>query len=955
MEQNGTNLFSKINDHLDGCLTDNTGLIYFGRCMGIPPVTASLFQHGAILIQTDGSTGANTTWVNIGSTAVPSWSVSTGGGGGGGGASITTPNTWTALQTFANGLVSSSTTTSALFANLEGTLYADQFPGADIGAQINAAYAALPSRGGTIVIANGSYSFSTPIVCNTLNKPVLLKGDPAGAATLTYTGGTTTVACTINVTKAVTPGYGIQGLKFVGPGSGGSTVGIQLGGMGADDNKGFAGGTLRDVHVRGFGCNILIGNNAFIVTLDNVISNFGGKLLFAKGGAGLGATTWLINGANTINSGERMIAMNCTFADANNQLFSESTARYAVHLQESGLVDWKFIATTFDDAELYIDTSGGTSNQVQLEACHFENPAADSIAVYTFITTLSASTSLALDLTDCTFVQDASASAAAQFINAGCQVTAKGCSIGRNTGAGAATLGAFVNFQNADATNNLRYLGVTSFSNAATNIATSSAGSLSMTGGIGVVNGLMSFSKISGAGDLFAKSFNTIYDASQFPGADIGAKINNAYAAGVAAGFKGMIITVPAGAQSFSTPIVFGTDTARASLRGAPGGGTELDFTGAGGTIACTINTGNQGSGSSAEHSSYEAIKDITFKGNRTSSTTPTIGVYMGGTFGAAGACLVDVNIEGFGQGLFMGQNTYHTGWYNGVIRNCAQLIFINTPNNSGEGIHFYNGFFVDAFDAAAVTANGIQIADSGVASLLFSGCSFDDTQIRIGQANNVSFHACHFENPGSATWGAYTYISIDNNVATNVNFTGNTFFSTGTVLPTNYISNGGTVTMTGDIIRKFNATGVTTMCVITGSGVLQWSGLHNVSGLGITNIVSGIPAIPSGWTNSTGLYSTVTATGVHKVSVPYTTTATTYAILSTDEIVATTTGPITVTLPTAVGLTGKRYTIKNTGGTTNTIATTSSQTIDGTATTTSVAANAKVTIFSDNANWQTI
>jgi hypothetical protein len=49
--------------------------------------------------------------------------------------------------------------------NLENTLYADQFSGSDIGAQINAAVAALPSSGGIIDCSafQGSQTVATTI------------------------------------------------------------------------------------------------------------------------------------------------------------------------------------------------------------------------------------------------------------------------------------------------------------------------------------------------------------------------------------------------------------------------------------------------------------------------------------------------------------------------------------------------------------------------------------------------------------------------------------------------------------------------------------------------------------------------------------------------------------------------------------------------------------------------
>ncbi len=75
-----------------------------------------------------------------------------------------------------------------------------------------------------------------------------------------------------------------------------------------------------------------------------------------------------------------------------------------------------------------------------------------------------------------------------------------------------------------------------------------------------------------------------------------------------------------------------------------------------------------------------------------------------------------------------------------------------------------------------------------------------------------------------------------------------------------------------------------------------------------------------------------------------------TYTITDDDDIISATSGTFTITIPTAVGRTGKQFTIKNIGATL-TLATTSTQTIDGT-TVPTLSANDFVTIVSDGANW---
>lgn len=87
------------------------------------------------------------------------------------------------------------------FKNINTILNASQFTGADIGAQANAAIAALGSTGGVVEIPCGTYSYSTPIVVNLSN--VWLRGQ-GYCTVLNFTGtGSTTYA--ISVGNAAAP------------------------------------------------------------------------------------------------------------------------------------------------------------------------------------------------------------------------------------------------------------------------------------------------------------------------------------------------------------------------------------------------------------------------------------------------------------------------------------------------------------------------------------------------------------------------------------------------------------------------------------------------------------------------------------------------------------------------------------------------------------------------------
>jgi len=78
-----------------------------------------------------------------------------------------------------------------------------------------------------------------------------------------------------------------------------------------------------------------------------------------------------------------------------------------------------------------------------------------------------------------------------------------------------------------------------------------------------------------------------------------------------------------------------------------------------------------------------------------------------------------------------------------------------------------------------------------------------------------------------------------------------------------------------------------------------------------------------------------------------YTLAATDYAVWGD-----TTGGAFTLTLPTAVGIAGRTYVLKNLGTNTLTVATTGGQTIDGSTTAAIVLQYASLTVVSDGSNW---
>lgn len=130
---------------------------------------------------------------------------------------------------------------------------------------------------------------------------------------------------------------------------------------------------------------------------------------------------------------------------------------------------------------------------------------------------------------------------------------------------------------------------------------------------------------------------------------------------------------------------------------------------------------------------------------------------------------------------------------------------------------------------------------------------------------------------------------------------------------------------------------------------------ITSLAGSKVSGSIAGQAGSVANGVYTTGSYadpSWITSLAGNKVSHAVTTQTVNYAILGADEVILAN-GAITVTLPTAVGVSGKWYTIKriNASGTV-VIATTSSQTIDGMTTVSIADQYAAMSVVSNGANW---
>jgi len=143
---------------------------------------------------------------------------------------------------------------------------------------------------------------------------------------------------------------------------------------------------------------------------------------------------------------------------------------------------------------------------------------------------------------------------------------------------------------------------------------------------------------------------------------------------------------------------------------------------------------------------------------------------------------------------------------------------------------------------------------------------------------------------------------------------------------------------------------------IVIGTG-LQDNGDYSLN-LGGAIFGTGMTAHGTSTAGSIGIITTAPNSTLHvngSFAVAYVAKTGSYTLTSTDEVVEVTTGTNNQTLPTAVGITGREYTITNSGTGVVSVLTTSSQTfvnVSGTPTSLTLNQFQSATVVSNGANW---
>ena len=226
----------------------------------------------------------------------------------------------------------------------------------DLGAQVNAAMAALPASGGKVTIhpqAGGQcYTFTVPIV---MTKAVVLEGE--GPATcLQFTGSGAAISIYGNMpsflpVNAVTDGFGLRDLTLLGSGPNAGQTGLALGAPSSN----LAGFYASGLTVGSFGLGLQFNQGVWNFKIEHSV--------FARNGQNVYWPSSLRFGGENIEF-DSVTFIGATFA--NSLEFNDETSSYF-----SNLANLTFVSCNFDDAQLVLNNGSGG---VRLYAPHFENP-----------------------------------------------------------------------------------------------------------------------------------------------------------------------------------------------------------------------------------------------------------------------------------------------------------------------------------------------------------------------------------------------------------------------------------------------------------------------------------------------------------------------------------------------------------------------------------------------------
>lgn len=199
-----------------------------------------------------------------------------------------------------------------------------------------------------------------------------------------------------------------------------------------------------------------------------------------------------------------------------------------------------------------------------------------------------------------------------------------------------------------------------------------------------------------------------------------------------------------------------------------------------------------------------------------------------------------------------------------------------------------------------------------------------------------------------TGTRDATTYLRGDNTFATISSGSGDTINNFATLgVPQRFNPDAAAVTANTD---DFTVSGTNAIAFVTLDGLVLDDSEYSLASTTLTvTPINGFSATDQEVLVFQYNFSDTSSGGSTK---NYTQVSATYTILPGDHYVEATANTFTITLPTAVGIAGKSYQIKNTGAGIVTVDGSGSETIDG-STTATLATNEAITVVSNGTNWK--
>ena len=283
-------------------------------------------------------------------------------------ATIATTAQLAGLATINNTTFTGTTTIPlANIASMNGVLNANDFVGADIGAQVNAAITQLGAAGGSIYIPAGTYNFTNTIY---IPRVVKLFGASSYGTVLNWTPSTGwAIVVADQLGTSIYPEGCIEDLKLVGPTSVDTVGAIYIGGSdaAASTGAGFPASPLVGVdpsasfgdhfsfnrlNISQFGVGVQWGNNGWSNTfLECAITSNATNVFFPN---------------STYDSGERIAFVGSSLQNATTGLLMAAGGSQVD-------VDFFFTACSFDFCSGWCVQNLNTIWEVNLVNCHIES------------------------------------------------------------------------------------------------------------------------------------------------------------------------------------------------------------------------------------------------------------------------------------------------------------------------------------------------------------------------------------------------------------------------------------------------------------------------------------------------------------------------------------------------------------------------------------------------------